>query len=175
MRIDTQGFYSLQSLSVSCFHVILGLPDPCFRSTCMSKTVLTAPLEHSTCPYQQSLLSFRKRSRFLMLCRASSSLDLVVTSLAACRCRSVWSLSCHFAADVGGLALSMAKSHWHGALCSTNKNCTCSHLSWNRGGGKRELVAVPWTSSRQFSNMLWLKVHSHRLLPITLIISLSCF
>ena len=36
--------------------------------------------------------------------------------LAAWHCRSVWSLPYHFAADVGGLALSMAKSHWHGAL-----------------------------------------------------------
>ena len=46
-----ESFHSLQSLSVSCFHVILGLPGPCFPSTCMSKAVLTAPLEHSTCPY----------------------------------------------------------------------------------------------------------------------------
>ena len=38
-----ESFHSLQSLSVSCFHVILGLPGPCFPSTCMSKAVLTAP------------------------------------------------------------------------------------------------------------------------------------
>ena len=31
-----ESFHSLQSLSVSCFHVILGLPGPCFPSTCMS-------------------------------------------------------------------------------------------------------------------------------------------
>ena len=72
-------FHSLQSLSVSCFHVILGLPGPCFPSTCRSKAVFTAPLEYSTCPYQQSLLSFRMRSRSSMASRASSSLDLVVT------------------------------------------------------------------------------------------------
>ena len=36
--------------------------------------------------------------------------------LAAWHCRSVQSLPCHSAADAGGLALSMAKSHWHGAL-----------------------------------------------------------
>ena len=41
-----ESVHSLQSLSVSCFHVILGLPGPCFPSTCRSKTVLTAPLEH---------------------------------------------------------------------------------------------------------------------------------
>ena len=51
------SFHSLQSLSVSCFHVILGLPGPRFPSTCMSKAVLTAPLERSTCPYHRSLLS----------------------------------------------------------------------------------------------------------------------
>ena len=74
-----ESFHSLQSLSVSCFHVILGLSSPRFPSTCMSKAVLTAPLEHSTHPYQQSLLSFRMRSRFSMPSCASSSLDLVVT------------------------------------------------------------------------------------------------
>ena len=45
----------------------------------MSKAVLTAPLDHSTCPYQWSCLSFRMRSRSSMPSRASSSLDLVVT------------------------------------------------------------------------------------------------
>ena len=74
-----ESFHSLQSLSVSCFHVILGLPGPRFPSTCMSKAVLTAPLEHSTCPYHRSLLSFRMRSRSSMPSCTSSSLDLVVT------------------------------------------------------------------------------------------------
>ena len=45
----------------------------------MSKTVLTAPLERSTCPYHRSLLSFRMRSRSSMPSHTSSSLDLVVT------------------------------------------------------------------------------------------------
>ena len=60
-------------------HVILGLPGPRFPLTCMSKTVLTAPLERSTCPYQRSRLTFRMSSRSSMLSRASISLDLVVT------------------------------------------------------------------------------------------------
>ena len=106
-----ESFHSLQSLSVSCFHVIFGLLGPGFPSTCRSKAVLTPPLERSTCPYQRSLLSFRMRSRSSMPSCASSSLDLVVTM----SCRSVWSLLCHFAEDVGGLALSVAKSNWHGA------------------------------------------------------------
>ena len=58
---------------------ILGLPGPRFPSTCMLKAVLTAPLEHSTCPYHWSLLSFRMRYRSSMPSRPSSSLDLVVT------------------------------------------------------------------------------------------------
>ena len=74
-----ESFHSLQSFSVSCFHVILGLPGPRFPSTCMSKAVLTAPLECSTCPYHQSLLSFRMRSRSSMPSRTNSSLNLVVT------------------------------------------------------------------------------------------------
>ena len=80
MRVDSRDLpHSLQPLSVSCFHVILGLPGPRFPSTCMSKAVLTAPLEHCTCPYQHSLLSFRMRSKPSMPSCASSLLDLVVT------------------------------------------------------------------------------------------------
>ena len=44
----------------------------------MSKAVLTAPLELSTCPYHRSLLSFRARSRSSMPSRASSSVDLML-------------------------------------------------------------------------------------------------
>ena len=57
-----ESFHTLQFHSVICFHVILGLPGLCFPSTCMSKALLTAPLERSTCPYQWSLFSFRMRS-----------------------------------------------------------------------------------------------------------------
>ena len=89
--------------------------------------------------------------------------------LAAWHCRSVWSLPCHFAADAGGLALSMAKSRWHGAVPSAHKSCTHGHRFWKRGGLKRELVADPWTSSRRFSHVLWLKVHSHLLLRACLL------
>ena len=69
-------------------------------------------------------------------------------------CRSVWSLPCHFAAGAGGLALSMAKCRWYGALGSAHKSCTHGHVFWKRSGVKRELVADPWTSSRRFSHVL---------------------
>ena len=77
MRVE--GFHSLRSVSVSCFHVILGLPDPHFPSTCISQAVLTAMLKCSMCLYQRSLLSFRMRSSSSMPSCASSSMDLMVT------------------------------------------------------------------------------------------------
>ena len=55
------------------------ISHPRFPSPCMSQVVLTALLGHSTCPYQQSLLSFRMRSRSSMPSSTSSSLDLMVT------------------------------------------------------------------------------------------------
>ena len=91
--------------------------------------------------------------------------------LAVWHCTSVWSLPCRFAADAGGLALSMAKSRWHGALRSAHKSCTHGRVFWKRGGVKRELVSDPWTSSRWFSHVLWLKVHSHLLLRACLLSS----
>ena len=80
MRVDSRELPLSAILSVSCFQVILGLPGPRFPLTCMSKAVLTAPLEHSTCPYQRSLLSFSMtmRSRSSMPSCASSSMDLMV-------------------------------------------------------------------------------------------------
>ena len=74
-----ESFHILQFLSVICFHVILGLPGSCFPSTCMSKALLTAPMEHSTCLYQQNHFSSRMRYRSSMQTRTSNSLDLVVT------------------------------------------------------------------------------------------------
>ena len=111
MRVDSQEL--LLSAIPLCFHVILGLSGPCFPSTYMSKAVLTAPLEHSTCPYHQS----HRRSRSSMPVRTSSSLDLVVTmscglTLQICliialsfRCRC-WRFG--FVNDQVSLALSIA-------------------------------------------------------------------
>ena len=63
----------------------------------------------------------------------------------------------------------MARFHWHGALRSAHKSRTHGHVSWKKGGGKRELVSAPWTSSRRFSHVLWLKAHNHRLLRACLL------
>ena len=151
-----QSFLSLRSLSI-----ILGLLLPCFPSTCcMSQAVLTAPLARSMCPYQRSFLSFRMRSRSSLWSCPSSSLDLMVTScsltLQICliialsfRCRC-W----RFSFVYGQVSLA-----WSIAL-STQELYEWPHVL-EEGGGKRELVAAPWTSSRQISHVLWLKVHSH--------------
>ena len=54
------SLHSRQSFSISFFHLSLGLPGPYLPSTCISHAVLTAPLEHSTCPNQGSHLSLSK-------------------------------------------------------------------------------------------------------------------
>ena len=128
MRVHGRELSLSQSLSVSCFHVILGIPGPRFPPTCMSKAVLTAPLERSTCPYHQSLLSFRMRSRSSMPSRTSSSLELVMTMSCGLTLQICLIIASHFAADAGGLALSVTKSCWHGALRSAHKSCTHGHM-----------------------------------------------
>ena len=77
--VSDESVHSLQFLSVICFHVILCLQGSCLPSTCMSKAFLTAPLEHSTCPYQQSHFSSKMRYRSSMQTSTSNSLHLVVT------------------------------------------------------------------------------------------------
>ena len=107
------NFHSRQSLSVSFFHVSLGLPAPCLPSICISHAVLIAPQERSTCPNQQSLHSLKMRSEsssfasnLLYLTVATSSglilqICLIMALSLPCKhCRSSWSA---------------AKFHWHGA------------------------------------------------------------
>ena len=132
-------FHSLQSLSVSCCHVISGLPSPCFPSTCMSKAVLTAPLERSSWPYQRSLLFFRMSSRSSMPSRASSSLDLVVImscSLTLQICLII-ALSFRCRHQRFGFVISHVSLAWSIALHT--QELFMGHMSWKRGGGKKEL------------------------------------
>ena len=105
----------------------LGLPRPTLSINLYVKGCL-APLEHSTCPNHRSLLSFRMRSRSSMPSRTSSSLDLVVTMSCGLTLQICLIIACCFAADAGGLALSMAKFRWHGALRSAHKSCTQGHV-----------------------------------------------
>ena len=83
-----KSFHSLRSLSVfffcfffslcQLFPCHLGPPRPTLSiSLYVTGCFLTAPLEHSRCPYQPSLLSFRMRSS--VPSNASSSLDLMLT------------------------------------------------------------------------------------------------
>ena len=129
MRVDSREL-PLSAIPISCFHDNLGLPGFCFSSTCMSKAVLTAPLECSTCPYQRSLLSFRMRFRSSIPSHVSSSMDLMVTiscslTLQICliialsfRCRSCW----RFGFVNGQVSLA-----WSIALC-TQELYTWPHL-----------------------------------------------
>ena len=71
------SFLSQQTFSVSFFHVSLGLPAPCLPSICISHAVLTAQLERSAYPNQQSRLS---QNEVKVLKLASSSLDLTVAT-----------------------------------------------------------------------------------------------
>ena len=105
----------------------LGLPGPRFPSTCMSKAVLTAPLEHTTCSYHRSLLSFRMRSRSSMPSRTSSSLDLVVTMSCGLTLQICLIIALSFRCRRWRF-VSMAKSRWHGALRSAHKSCTHGHV-----------------------------------------------
>ena len=50
-----ENFQSLQSLSVSCFQVILGLPGPRLPIICMSKAVCTVGAVHVSIPAEPSL------------------------------------------------------------------------------------------------------------------------
>ena len=137
-----ESLHSLQSLSVSCFNVILGLPGPRFPSTCTWKAVLTGPLEHSTCLYQWSFLIFRMSSRSSMPSRPSSSLDLVVTSCGL-TLQICLIIALSFCCRHWRFGFVNGHSHWHGALRSAHKSCTHGHVSWKRGGVKKELVAAP--------------------------------
>ena len=142
MRVDGQELPLSAIPLCQLFPCYLGPPGPRFPSTCTSKAGLTAPLEHSTCPYHWSLLSFRMRSRSSMPSRTSSSLDLVVTmscglTLQICliiallfRCRR-W----RFGFVNGQVSLA-----WSIAL-RTQELYTWPHFE--RGGVKRELVADP--------------------------------
>ena len=164
-----ERFHSLQCLSVSCFYVILGpqahaFPQPvCERLSWLHHWSI--PHVHTSKVFSPSEWGPDPQCQAVQVAHWTWWWQC----LATWHCRSVWSLPCHSAADSGGLALSMAMSHWHGAWRSAHKSCTHGYVSWKRGGVKRELVAAPWTSFRRFSHVFWLTVHSHLLLRACLL------
>ena len=128
MRVDSREL----PLSAVPLCQLLPCHFGCFPSTCMSKALLIAPMERSTCPYHRSLLSFRKRSRSSMPSRTSSSLDLVVT------------MSCGLTLQICLIiALSFRcrrwRFGWHGALRSAHKSCTHDHRWREERTGSRSL------------------------------------
>jgi len=80
MRFSFVSFQSFWSLSVTCFHVVLGLLAPWLPDTYISHAVLIPPLNRSMCPYQRSLLSLGIRSRSSLLRSVRSSFDLEVAT-----------------------------------------------------------------------------------------------
>ena len=100
---------------------------PRFPSTCMSKAVLTASLECSTCPYHRSLLSFRMRSWSSMPSPTRSSLDLVVT------------MSCGLTLQICLIiALSFCCRRWNFGFVNGQVS-----LAWSIALGTQELYTRP--------------------------------
>ena len=127
-----ESFHSLQSLSVSCFHVIFGLPGTCFPSTCRSKAVLTAPLEPSLLQNEAKILNAKPMDLVVtMFCGLTLQICLIIALSLHCRC---W----RFGFVNGQVALA-----WSNALC-TQKLYTLPRVLKD---GKWKLVAAPWTSS----------------------------
>ena len=125
------SFLSRQSLSVSFFHVSLGLPAPRLPSICISHAVLIAQLERSTCPNQRSLLSLKMRLRSSNSIFAIYWLNLTVATSSGLILQICLIRPYHCAA---GSFWSVAKFHWHGAWHSAHKSCIHGHVSCKRDG-----------------------------------------
>ena len=126
------SFHSRQSLSVSFFHVSLGLPAPTpLLPICISHAVLIAPLERPTYPNQRSLLSLKMGSKSLSPSFASNSLDLTVATSSAL----ILQICLITTLSAAGSSWSVAKFHLHGAWRSARKSCIHGHVSCKRGGG----------------------------------------
>ena len=123
------------SPSVSFMLVWASLP-PHLPSVCISHAVLTAPLELSTCPNQQSLISLKMRLRSSISSFTSSSLDLTVTTSSGLILQ-IYLIIALQALQVS--SWSMAKFHWHGAWRSASKSCIHDHGSCKRDGRMRPL------------------------------------
>ena len=130
---------------------------------------MTAPLKHSTCPYQRSLLSFSMRSRSSMPRRASSSVDRMVA------------VSCGLILQICLIiALSFRCRRWRQGFLTGQVS-----LAWSTALRTHELYTWPgvlkerWLEERtgfsslnffrRFSQVLWLKAHNHRLLRACLL------
>ena len=79
MRVDSQDLPLSAIPLCQLLPCHLGPPRHMLSINLYVKGYLDCAIGASTCPYQQSLLSFKMRSRSSMSSRARSSLDLVVT------------------------------------------------------------------------------------------------
>ena len=128
-------------------------------------------LHHWSIPHVHTIrvFSFRMRSRSSMPSRTSSSLDLVVImscSLTLQICLII-ALSFHCRHWTFGFVSCQVSLAWSIALRTQElhtRPCVLKE-SWH----EERTVADLWTSSRQFSHVLWLEVHSHLLLRACLL------
>ena len=162
-----ESFHSLQSVSVSCLHVIRGLLGPHFPSTCMSKAVLTAPLECSTCPYQQSFLSFRMRSRSSKPSPTSSSLMVTMSFILTLQICLIIALSFYCRCWRFGFVSGQVSLAWS-ILLPTQEQYMRLHVLKKRWQEERT-DSSSLNFFRWFSHMLWLKILSHQLLRACLL------
>ena len=129
MRVDSRELPLSAIPLCQLLQCYLGPPRP----TLSLNLYVKGCLDCTTGAFHMSILvepsPFRMRSRSSMPSQASRSLDLVVTMSCCLTLQIYLIIALFFAADAGGLALSMAKSHWHGALHSTHKSCTHGHVS----------------------------------------------
>ena len=123
------SFHSRQSLSISFFHVSLGLPAPRLPSICLSHAVLIAPLECSTFPNQPSLLSLKMRSRSSSSSFAINSLDLAVATSSGLILQICLIMALSFRCKRCRFVLVSGKFPWHGAWRSVRKSCIHGHMS----------------------------------------------
>ena len=143
MRVDGRELPLSAIPLCQLFPCHLGPPRPTL-SINLSKAILTAPLERSTCPYHLSLLFFRMRSRSSMPSRTSSSLNLVVT------------MSCGLTLQIGLIiALSFHSSRWRFGFVNGQVS-----LEWSIALRTQELYTQPhvlkerWCEERSGSRSL---------------------
>ena len=170
-RLIAKSFHSLQSLSVSCFHVILGLPGQHFPSTCISKAgsswasqanTFHQPvyqrlswLHHWSIPHVHTSGAFSPSEWGPdPQCQAPevAHWTWLWEGLAAWHCRSVWSLPClplqtlevWFCQWPSLTGMEHCTPHTRAVHLAT---CLEREVVWRENW---ELVAAPWTSSRRF-------------------------
>ena len=126
MRVDSRELPLSAIPLCQLFPCHLEPPRTTFPSTCISKAVLTAPLECSICPYHRSLLSFRMRSRSSMPSHTSSSLDLVLSCSLTLQICLIIALSFRYRCWRFDFVNGQVSLEW--SVAFAHKSCTHGHV-----------------------------------------------